>query len=550
MKKFTATPIILALLSLLFACGKEEQESSLVSETFTLENVVNGNNSSNASTFADVDPQLSIELSFSDDIDSSTTRYITLKDTSGNYMGLKCNVSGKKVVVTSDSVLSSYSTYKLYLGSGLKSTNQVSFSSQTLTLKTALDSTDKFDRITDEELLDLVQSQTFKYFWDNRHPTSGMALERASSPNTVTTGGTGFAIMTIIVGIERDFISRTEGLERILKIVNFLNLNCTRYHGAFSHWINGTTGETIPFSTYDDGGDLVETAFLFQGLLTARAYFDQEDSEEVALRNLVTTLWEEVEWTWFQKNGESALYWHWSPNYGWQINQQISGWSEALIVYVLASSSPTYPISKDVYDNGWAGSGSIKNGSQYYGYTLPLGESYGGPLFFTHYSFLGLDPTGLSDEYANYFTQNQNHALINYSYCVANPSGFTGYSTDCWGLSASDGNAGYSAFSPTNDQGVIAPTAALSSMPYTPEKSLDALRFFYYKLGDKIWKDYGFVDAFNLSEQWFDSDFLAIDQGPIVVMIENYRTGLIWNLFMNIEEIQNGYTKLGFQVSK
>lgn len=549
MKKIPAIFFGLVSLFLFFACSKEEQEDTAVAGTFTLENIVNGSQS-NLSTFTNVDPQLSVQMSFSDDIDSSTTRYITLKDTNGNYRGIECKVSGKTVVVTSDSVLSSYSTYKLYIGSGLKSTSQASFTSQTVILETALDSTDKFDRITDEQLLDLVQQQTFSYFWDNGHPTSGMALERASSSNTVTTGGTGFGIMALIVGVERSFITRTEGLERILKIVNFLSQNCTRYHGAFSHWINGTTGATIPFSTYDDGADLVETAFLFEGLLTARAYFDGTDSDEVSLRNQITTLWEDVEWTWFQQSGQNVLYWHWSPTYGWQINQQISGWDEALIVYVLAASSPTYPISKDVYDNGWAGNGSIKNGSQYYGYTLPLGESYGGPLFFTHYSFLGLNPTGLSDEYANYFTQNQNHALINYSYCLANPKGYTGYSADCWGLTASDGNTAYSAFSPTNDLGVIAPTAALSSMPYTPEQSMNALRFFYYKLGDKIWKKYGFVDAFNLSEQWFDTDYLAIDQGPTVGMIENYRTGLLWSLFMNIDEIKTGYQKLGFVVSE
>ncbi|WP_419033776.1 glucoamylase family protein, partial [Dysgonomonas gadei] len=243
----------------------------------------------------------------------------------------------------------------------------------------------------------------------------------------------------------------------------------------------------------------------------------------------------------------NVLYWHWSPDYGWQMNLKITGWNESLIVYALAAASPTYPISAEVYKQGWVRNGAFANGKSYYGYTLPLGTEYGGPLFFSHYSFLGINPKDLKDQYTDYWTQNRNHTLINYTYCVTNPKGYGGYSADCWGLTASDGNNGYSAHSPTNDKGVIAPTAALSSMPYTPEESMRALHFFYYKLGDKLWSDYGFVDAFNLSEQWYDNQNIAIDQGPIVVMIENYRTGLLWSLFMADPEIKDGLKKLGFQ---
>jgi hypothetical protein len=199
-----------------------------------------------------------------------------------------------------------------------------------------------------------------------------------------------------------------------------------------------------------------------------------------------------------------------------------------------------------VYDEGWANNGAMKNDAKYYGITLPLGSSHGGPLFFAHYSFLGLNPKNLRDLYANYWEQNVNHTLINMNYCVQNPLKYVGYSADCWGLTASDGNNGYSAHSPTNDKGVIAPTAALSSMPYTPEESMRALHFFYYMLGDRLWKEYGFVDAFNASAGWFDNQFLAIDQGTIIVMIENYRTGLLWNLFMTCPEVQAGLLKLGF----
>jgi hypothetical protein len=152
----------------------------------------------------------------------------------------------------------------------------------------------------------------------------------------------------------------------------------------------------------------------------------------------------------------------------------------------------------------------------------------------------------LTDQYADYWEQNKNHTLINYSYCVANPRGYSGYGPDCWGLTASDGDKGYSAHSPTNDRGVIAPTAALSSMPYTPEESRRALEFFYYKLGDKLWSDYGFYDAFNLSEQWFDNQHIAIDQGPIIIMMENYRSGLLWSLFMADPDIKESMKRIGF----
>jgi hypothetical protein len=416
-----------------------------------------------------------------------------------------------------------------------------------ITLITSIDTTDKFPRITDNELLTLIQKQTFTYFWDFGHPVSGMARERNTSGDLVTTGGTGFGIMSILVGIERNFITRNQGLERLLTMVDFLKNKTTRYHGAFPHWFNGVTGTTIPFGGNDNGADLVETSFLMQGLLTARQYFNNSTNPgEIQLRATINTLWNEVEWDWFRKNNENALYWHWSPTNGWAMNMKVQGYNEALIVFVLAASSPTHTIDKIVYENGWALNGGIKLNKSYYGIPLPLGQSYGGPLFFAHYSFLGLDPQNLRDQYASYWEQNVNHSLINYSYCVANPNGFAGYSKDCWGLTASDIPNGYTASSPTNDKGIIAPTAAISSLPYTPVESMQAIRFFYYKLGNKIWSKYGFVDAFSQKDLWYADSFLAIDQGPQICMIENYRTGLLWNLFMSAPEVKTGLTKLGF----
>lgn len=412
---------------------------------------------------------------------------------------------------------------------------------------TVMDTTPKFPLISDDELLTLVQRRTFDYFWKYGHPVSGLARERLGSGETVTTGGSGFGLMALLTGIERGFITRAQGYARLDTIVSFLSLSSTdKYHGVFPHWMNGTSGKTQAFSTNDNGADLVETAFLFQGLLTVQAYFKNGNTSEKALCQKIQTLWENVEWTWFQQNGQEKLYWHWSLTKGWAMNMPVSGWNEGLIIYVLAASSPTHPITKTVYTNGWAANGNIRNGNSYYGITLPLGEAKGGPLFFTHYSFLGLDPRNLSDTYANYFTQNQAHARINHAYCVANPQGNYGYSARCWGLTASDIPNGYTASFPNHDVGVIAPTAALSSFPYTPVESMAALRYFYYTLGDKIWGTYGFKDAFSLSKDWYADSYLAIDQGPIVVMIENYRTGLLWNLFMSNTDVQAGLTKLGF----
>ena len=345
------------------------------------------------------------------------------------------------------------------------------------------------------------------------------------------------------------FISKADGLDRIVKITSFLKNNCTRYHGAFSHWINGATGVTVPFSLKDNGADLVETSYLFQGLLCARQYFDGLDATQTNLRLDINALWNGVEWSWFrQPNNQEVLYWHWSPDYQWDMNMPIHGYNEALITYVLAASSPGFSISKSVYDNGWAKNGQIENGQTFYGTVLPVGPSLGGPLFFAHYSFLGINPTGLIDQYANYLTQNTAHSKINYYYCLSNPLNYNCYSKDCWGLTASDDNiSGYAAHAPGNDLGIISPTAAISSLPFTPIESLSAMRFFYYKLGDKIWGTYGFSDAFNLTNIWFASSTLSIDQGPQIIMIENYRTGLLWKLFMSCPEVKTGMKNLGFQ---
>ena len=412
------------------------------------------------------------------------------------------------------------------------------------------DPTNRPKDLSDSELLDLVQRQTFRYFWDFAHPVSGLARERSNENfgygnETVTIGGTGFGIMSVIVAVERGWITRDTAAKFMRKMINFL-VKANSYHGVYPHWMDGATGKTIPFSRKDDGADLVETSYLFQGLLCARQYFNQNNPAENEFRGKLNWLWTGIEWNWFTQGGQEVLYWHWSPNNGWAMNFPVRGFNECLIMYILAASDEHYPVPASVYHRGWAESNFFKNGKEFYGIKLPLGFDYGGPLFFSQYSFLGLDPRGLKDRYADYWEQNRNHTLINREHCIRNPKKFKGYSENCWGLTASDTYNGYDAHSPTNDNGTITPTAALSAFPYTPEYSMKALKHFYYDLGDKLWSEYGFVDAFNATQNWVAQSHLAIDQGPIVAMIENYRSGLLWKLFMSCPEIQRGLKKLGF----
>lgn len=428
--------------------------------------------------------------------------------------------------------------------------------------------------LTDDQLLEVVQKQTFRYFWHAAHLVSGLALERDDTvhaeyywdyineawdepnfshstfgPDAGAIGGTGFGIMGTIVAVNRGWIGRDTAVRRLIKIADFLtHADC--FHGIYPHFMNGRTGKAIPFDRLDDGADLVETSYLLMGFLCAREYFNRDTPREKYLRNRITSMWNVANWNWHTR-GESKLYWHWSPNNDFDMNFPIFGWNECLITYILSASSPNHAISKSVYDGSWVGSAGFKNAREYYGYKLPLGnydKDKGGPLFFEQYTFQGIDPNGLTDSLGNdYFMQGRNHTLINRAYCIENPKHYKGYSSTCWGLTAGDSYKGYVAHSPENDLGVIQPTAAISSMPYTPRESMEALRYFYYTLGNKVWSRYGFVDGFSIDKNWYAKSHLAIDEGPIVTMIENYRTGLLWKLFMNIPDIQNGLKKLGFK---
>jgi len=425
--------------------------------------------------------------------------------------------------------------------------------------------------MTDDELLTMVQEASFRYFWEGAEPTSGLARENiAGRQNMIATGASGFGIMALIAGTERKFITREESVERFIKIVNILE-KAESFHGVYPHFIDGTTGKVETFfGKRDNGADLVETSFLMQGLLTAKQYFKGDNPREKLIRDKLTTIWEKAEWDWFRQFPESKfLYWHWSPDQGWVINHRLIGWNETMVTYLLAIASPTHAVPASMYYSGWANQDStgIKyrtnwgqtadgsmytNGKTYFGIKLDVGVSNGGPLFFTHYSYMGYDPHLITEKYTNYFTNNQNIAKINYSYCVQNPKHYKGYGESAWGLTASDGPFDYSADEPVpwQDCGKIAPTGAISSFPYTPEESMKALKNYYYNYGKFLWGEYGFKDAFDLTNNWCSEIYMGLNQAPMVVMIENYRTGLIWKLFMQNPEIQNGLKKLELESQK
>ena len=280
--------------------------------------------------------------------------------------------------------------------SGCKSGNKISIATEEGTSALA---------DADTALFRTVQQQTFQYFWDEAEPTSGMGRERFHADNiypdndkqVVTTGGSGFGVMAILVGIERGFVTKQDGRKQLEKIVHFLETG-DRFHGAWPHWFNGETGKVVPFGKKDNGGDLVETSFMVQALLCVRQYYQHGNEEEKELAARADKLWKEVDFDWF-RNGKNVLYWHWSPTYAWQMNFPVHGYNECLIMYILAASSPTHGVPAIVYQEGWAENGKINDVNKpdgitaNYPYKLQMkhqGDAWnGGPLFWAHYSYLG-----------------------------------------------------------------------------------------------------------------------------------------------------------------
>jgi hypothetical protein len=525
----------------LLGCSSGSEEEPKVENLYVNSIFIGSENADAENVEVELMPEIKVKVSQSMSPQFDFKSFIKLLNQNGDAMEMVYSLSenNQTIIIKPVADLGGFQKYTLLINRGLSSEVRGVLQREcTAYFYTTNDQTDKFPRISDAELLDKVQAQTFKYFWDFAH-SSGMIRERNTSQNTVTTGGTGFGLMAIAVGVERKFITKSEGLVRVNAVVDFLE-KADKYKGAFSHWYDGSTAKTQPFSTKDNGADLVETGFLMMGLLTAAEYFD-----DTSLRNRVNTLYQNIEWNHFLNYSES-LYWHWSPEYNFELQLKIQGWNEALMTYILAAGSDKYAIAKENYTRGWTRNGAFVNNNLYDGIKLPLGSDYGGPLFISQYTFLGIDPNKLSDDYiSDYAEQCKNHTLINRAYCIQNPNKHPGYNQYSWGLTASDNPTGYSAHSPRNDLGVITPTAALGSFAFTPVESKEALEFFYYKMGDKLWSDYGFRDAYSVKDNWYAGSYISIDQGPIILSIENHRSGLLWKNCLKSETVKKGMSKLG-----
>jgi len=404
------------------------------------------------------------------------------------------------------------------------------------------------DYLRDRDALDALQKDAFGYFWEDGDPVSGMAYEGNFRWETrpVAVGGTGFGIASLVVAVDRGWITREQAIQRLMRITLFLRDNTAReqLHGAFPHWIDSATGKAMVFSKGDQDADIVETSLLMQGLLIARAYFNGPGVEET-LRSIITGLWEDVDWDWFTNKENNGIYWHWSPERGFRMGLRILGFNECMITYVLAASSPTHPISRKCYDYWTSGKGYKPK--DVFGYRIEASLPGAGPLFLTQYSFIGLDPRRLADAYVpnGYFVRNIKHTLSNRGYCLQNAPAKNRYSEEFWGLTASQIKDGYAASDPANDKGFIGPTGALSSMPYTPHYSMQFLLNLRGRLRDKAWGPYGPYDGISLRDSWVSDRYLAIDQLPMVCMVENYRSGLLWNLLMSDPDVRAGLEKAG-----
>lgn len=401
-------------------------------------------------------------------------------------------------------------------------------------------------------VLDELHHRTVDYFWNTgidggSDANSGMAGEGADRRNALASGGTGFAVMTIISGVHRGWINRDEAALRMQILVRFLG-KADRFKGAWSHWMD-PNGKAIAWGGRK-GGDLLETSLLMQGLLMVRQYFDGGNAVETEVRDSINSFYSTIQFSNFT-NGSGSLHWSWYPSQngsGEFYELAIGGYNEALIAYILAMGAPNYSIPGSMYKTGWYKNGSIVSSKNNYGYPTSVSDPFYQPMFLSHYSMLSFDPQKMQDDHMFFWDHSVKHAMINRHYCVYEASSM-GYNERIWGLTASYSIEGYAAHSPANDLGVIAPTAALSSIPFTPYYSMQVL-FGLKELNPEMYGSFGFYDAFSPITGWQSHRYLAIDQGPIAPMIENYRSGLLWNLFMQIPEIQKGLSAAGISDPK
>jgi len=395
-----------------------------------------------------------------------------------------------------------------------------------------------------KNVMDEQEQKVVNLFFQGAEPNSGMAYNDPSRKSVMATGATGFGIMTLIAGVERGWISREDAANHIVKIVRFLK-KAERYEGAWAHWYN-VKGEIVPFGNQNDAGEIIETTFMMGGLLTACEYFNGSSEAEKEIRTTTNEFWNTINWSHFVKDGK--FYWIWHRDTG-KYELPISGWNETLLAYILAMAAPAgHDVPVSVYKSCWQGSKNFYHaGREYYGYPLPLGGNYGEALFLAHYSMFGMDPRKMEDSYCFYWQQNQNHTMINRHYCINEAPEEYAYDANNWGLTACAGcgsHPDYVARQPQNDDGVISPAAALGSFPYTPFYSTQVmlnLKSKYPAINGK----YGFYASYCPAEKATAKNYLSMEQAPIAIMMENYRSGLLWSLLMKNEHVQRGLQLAG-----
>jgi hypothetical protein len=401
---------------------------------------------------------------------------------------------------------------------------------------------------SDDEFLEYLQQTSFDYFWYLANPNNGLIPDRSTPTSPCSIAAVGFGLSAIGIGIDHGWISRPQGVARVLTTLNtFLNgpqgngiSGTIGYKGWFYHFIEMNTAVRSPNSELSS----IDTALLLAGMLNAKQFFNATNADETAIRTKVDAIFNRVDWNWMAQ-GTDAVSMGWFPNSGF-IPIDWIGYNEGMILYCLGLGAPTNPLPASSW-NRWT------NG---YIWATNYGLSYVQfpPLFGHEYSHCWIDFRHIADPYMNnrsttYHVNSRRATLANRAYCIANPAQHLGYSSNVWGLTACDGPTGYAARGAPpalNDDGTIAPTAAGGAMAFTPEYSLPTMRYFYSRYRPNIWTAYGFRDAFNLGAQWWGPDELGIDQGPIVIMIENYRTQRVWQLFMQDEVVQRGLQRAGF----
>jgi hypothetical protein len=401
--------------------------------------------------------------------------------------------------------------------------------------------------LDDEAFLDLVQRTAFDYFWYESNPANGLIKDRSGAPSLSSVAAVGFGLSAVTVGIDRGWISREAGSARVVTTLEFLwgspqgpEADATGYRGFYYHFLDLQSGRRFG----DAELSTIDTALLLAGVLHARQYFDQDGATEARIRTLADELYARVEWPWMQVRSAKICH-GWDPEGGF-LPYDWGGYNESMILYLLALGSPTSPISPEAWTT-WTSSYSWET---HYGQAFVVFP----PLFGHQYSHVWVDFRGIQDAYMrdkglDYFENSRRATLANRAYAIANPLGWADYGSNVWGLTASDIPATYRARGAPpaeNDDGTITPTAAGGSFAFTPRESLAALRHMYDAYRTRIWGPYGFKDAFNPSAQWFATDYLGIDQGPIVLMIENSRTGRIWDVFMRHPAVQRGLARAGF----